>query len=108
MRDRYYVMPFMDAWSNVFAYVGKRTTGSGPGHFMVAGPGWTGTVPEGLQAIRSPTNMTWLIGRIQTNGKQDFPNVHRLQDQITLRPLSRWEKGDPNRGFIRASHPSNV
>jgi hypothetical protein len=107
MGDRYYVMPFMDAWTNVFAYIGKRTTGSGPGHFMVAGPDWTGSVPEGLQAIQSPTYMTWLIGRIQANGKQDFPNVHRLQDQITLTPLSRWEKGDPNPGFIRASEPSN-
>ena len=107
MGGRYYVMPFMDAWTNVFAYVGKRTTGSGPGHFMVAGPDWTGTVPEGLQAIQSPTNMTWLIGRIQANGKQDFPNVHRLQDQLTLTPLSRWEKGDPHPGFIKASDPSN-
>ncbi|MBW2298636.1 MAG: DUF1254 domain-containing protein [Deltaproteobacteria bacterium] len=107
MGDRYYVMPFMDAWTNVFAYIGKRTTGSGPGHYMLAGPGWNGTVPEGLQAIQAPTNMTWLIGRIQTNGKHDFPNVHRLQDQITLTPLSRWKKGQPNPGFAKASDPSD-
>ncbi len=27
--DRYYVMQFVDAWSNNFAYVGTRATGSG-------------------------------------------------------------------------------
>jgi len=107
MGDRYYVMPFMDAWTNVYAYVGKRSTGSGPGHYLVAGPDWAGTNAEGLQAIQSPTNMTWLIGRIQANGKHDFPNVHRLQDQITLTPLSRWKKGQPNPGLAKASDLSN-
>lgn len=107
MGTRYYVMPFMDAWTNVFAYVGTRTTGSGPGHYMVAGPDWNGNPPEGVEKIQSPTSMTWLIGRIQTNGKHDFPNVHRLQDQITLTPLSRWKNGQPNPGFAKAGDPSN-
>ena len=107
MGDRYYVMPFMDAWTNVFAYVGTRTTGRGPGNFMVAGPDWKGAVPEGVKEIQSPTNMTWLIGRIQTNGKQDFPNIHRLQDQITLTPLSRWEMAQPNPGFVEKDDPSD-
>ena len=106
MTGRYYVMPFMDAWTNVFAYVGKRTTGNGPGHYLVAGPGWKGTAPQGLKVVRSPTNMVWLIGRIQTNGKSDFTNVHRLQDQITLTPLHRWQKGEPNPGFTKKHDPS--
>ncbi len=97
---RYYVMPFMDAWTNVFAYVGKRSTGTGPGHYLVAGPGWQGTVPDGIEMIRSPTNMTWLIGRIQANGKSDFPNVHRLQDQITVTPLNRWGQRKANPGIV--------
>ena len=107
MGDRYYVMPFMDAWTNVFAYVGTRTTGSGPGHYMVAGPDWKGNIPDGVEKIQSPTNMTWLIGRIQANGTHDFSNVHRLQDQITLTPLSQWENGDPNLGFAIASNALN-
>ncbi len=96
---RYYVMPFMDAWTNVFASVGKRETGTGPGHYLVAGPDWRGEVPADTKFIRSPTNMTWLIGRIQTNTEKDFKNVYKLQNKITLTPLSRWGSGKANKGY---------
>jgi len=108
MGDRYYVMPFMDAWTNVFAYVGTRSTGNGSGHFLVTGPDWKGTVPEGIKKIQSPTNMTWLIGRIQTNGKKDYVNVHKLQDQLALTPLSRWQAGPPHPAFIKKTSPSQT
>lgn len=97
---RYYVMPFMDAWTNVFDSVGLRTTGSGAGHYIIAGPDWKGEAPPGLKIIRSPTNMSWLIGRIQTNGLDDFPNVHKLQEQFFLTPLSRWADRKANKGYI--------
>jgi len=99
-KDRYYVMPFMDAWTNVFASVGKRTTGTGSGNFLVAGPDWQGEVPSDVQLIRSPTNMTWLIGRIQTNTEKDFASVADLQQKTTLTPLSRWGSGKANQGYI--------
>ncbi len=97
--DRYYVMPLMDAWTNVFASVGTRTTGTDAGHYIIAGPNWQGDVPRGLQLIRSPTNMTWLIGRIQTNTESDFAYVSKLQEQFTLMPLSAWGTGKPNQGY---------
>ena len=100
---RYYVMPFMDAWTNVFASVGKRTTGTGPGHYLLAGPDWRGEVPPNTSLIRAPTNMVWLIGRIQTNTEADFENVFRLQEQFTLTPLSRWGTGKANQSFILRS-----
>lgn len=90
---RYYVMQMLDAWTNVFASPGKRTTGTKRGAFAIVGPDWQGTLPKGVQEIRSPTDMVWLIGRIQTNGKADYGNVHRLQDQFRLVPLSAWRKG---------------
>ena len=96
---RYYVMPFMDAYTNVFASVGKRVTGTQAGHYLVAGPNWQGQVPGGIEMIRSPTNMIWLIGRIQANGKSDFPDVHKLQEQFKLTPLSRWDRREANRSF---------
>jgi len=108
MGDRYYVMPFMDAWTNVFAYVGTRTTGNGPGHYMVVGPGWQGDAPEGVEKIQAPTNMTWLIGRIQTNGKKDYVNVHQLQDQLALTPLNRWQTGSSHPAFIKKTAPSQT
>lgn len=106
MGDRYYVMPFMDAWTNVFAYVGTRTTGNEPGHYMVVGPGWKGNIPEGVGKIQSPTNMTWLIGRIQTNNIKDYANVHQLQKKFALTPLSGWHTGSLNSAFAKKTDPS--
>jgi len=87
---RYYLMPLFDAWTNVFASPGARTTGTGAGSFAVAGPNWDGDLPEAIQLIRAPTNMVWLVGRTQTNGPQDYAFVHSLQAQYTLTPLSQW------------------
>src|SRR5262249_53660990 len=86
-KGRYYVMQLLDAWTNVFAAPGKRTTGTAGRTFALVGPGWRGTLPEGVQRIDTPTNLVWLIGRTQTNGKADIPAVHALQDQYTLTPL---------------------
>jgi hypothetical protein len=97
---RYYVMPFMDAWTNVFAMVGKRTTGTGPGDYLLAGPGWQGKIPANVKIIHSPTNMSWLIGRIQVNGNSDLPNVHKLQERFKLTPLSRWDSRLANPAFM--------
>lgn len=87
---RYYLMPMYDAWSNVFASPGARTTGTGQGHFAIVGPGWTGALHDGLERIDAPTEQVLIIGRIQTNGTADYDFVHSLQDQITLTPLGSW------------------
>ncbi len=91
-RGRYYLMQMLDAWTNVFASPGKRTTGTGKGDFAITGPGWSGTLPAGVKEIKAPTNMVWIIGRTQTNGKADFAAVNALQAQYKLTPLSAWGK----------------
>lgn len=91
--QRYELMPLMDGWTNVFAAPGTRTLGSRGGRFLLAGPGWQGETPEGLQLLRAPTRMVWLIGRTQTNGAADYPVVHQLQDGIRLRTLADWRAG---------------
>lgn len=98
---RYYVMPFMDAWTNVFDSVGQRTTGTQAGHYALTGPDWQGKLPKGVQQIAAPTDMVWLIGRIQTNGLDDIDNVIALQQQFLLTPLNRWVAGGaPNPAFV--------
>jgi hypothetical protein len=86
--ERYEVMPFMDAWTNVYAAPGTRTTDTGGGRFLLVGPTWQGMVPDGHQLLRSPTRLVWLIGRTQTNGVADYARVHRLQDALSLRRLT--------------------
>jgi hypothetical protein len=87
---RYYLMQMLDAWTNVFASPGTRTTGNGKGHFAIVGPGWKGKLPEGVKELRAPTNLVWMIGRTQTNGEKDYPAVRAIQDQYKLTPLSAW------------------
>ena len=44
---RYYVLQFIDAWTNNFAYVGRRATGTGAGSFLIVPPGWPGQPGSG-------------------------------------------------------------
>ena len=92
-KGRYYMMPMMDAYSNVFASPGTRTTGNSGGSYLISGPGWKGHIPAAMKHIQSPTNTVWIIGRTQVNGKEDgVKNVVPLQRQYKLLPLSAWGK----------------
>ena len=84
---RYELMPFMDAWTNVFASPGTRTSGNQGVTYLLAGPEWNGQVPKGMTLLKSPTDMVWLIGRTQTNGTADFATVHELQNRLRL---TKW------------------
>ena len=87
---RYYLLQLLDMWTDSFAGVGKRTTGTGPGDFAVVGPGWRGDLPQGLQRINAPTPFVWVIGRTRTDGPQDYDAVHKVQDGYNMTLLSRW------------------
>jgi hypothetical protein len=90
--DRYYLMPIVDGWTDVFASPGKRTTGTEAGDFAIVGPTWTGTLPAGMKALKSPTNMAIIAGRTQANGSADYPAVNAIQKQYRLTPLSAFGK----------------
>ena len=89
-QGRYYLMPMLDMWTNVFASPGTRTTGTGEGHFAILPPGWSGNLPSSVRPIHAPTPHAWIIGRTQTNEAGDYATVHRQQDGYRLTPLSRW------------------
>ncbi|GAB4586287.1 DUF1254 domain-containing protein [Nocardia sp. IFM 10818] len=92
--DRYFMIPLYDAWTNVFAVPGTRTTGPGTAHeYLLVPPHWTGQVPSGLELLRAPTRLMSLIARTQVNGETDLPAVHAVQDRIRITPLSGY--GDP-------------
>ena len=92
-KDRYYVFSVMNMWTDVFASVGTRTTGTGAGNFLFAGPDWKGTTPPGIkQVFRSSTRYAWMLGQTQANGPSDFAFVRAIGDQYQLTPLSAWGK----------------
>lgn len=87
---RYYAFEFLDPYTNVFAYVGTRTTGNRAGTFLIAGPGFRGATPRGMRRIRSPFDRAWMLGRTLVYGAADLPAVHRVQDGYRLLPLSEY------------------
>jgi hypothetical protein len=92
--DRYYLMPMLSGWTNVFADPGKRTTGTDAADFAITGPGWTGTLPPGIKAeYKSPTAIIWVLGRTYSTGTlADYAAVNAIQSQYKLTPLSAWGK----------------
>ena len=89
---RYYLLPMLDMWTDVFASPGWRTTGTQAGNFLVTPPGWSGTVPAGMTRISAPTPYVWIIGRTRTDGPQDYDAVHKIQAGYKVTALSEIGK----------------
>ena len=93
MGDRYYMVPMLDGWTNVFKSPGTRTTGEKPQKYAITGPGWSGTLPQGVTEIKAPTGLVWIMGRIYCTGTpEDYAKVHALQDKFSVIPLSNYGK----------------
>jgi hypothetical protein len=91
MAGRYYAVQFTDPWGTVFAYVGRRTTGTQAGDYLISGPGWHGTVPAGItKHIAAPNNTVLLIGRTLVYSDRDLATAYGLAKQIQVTTLSQW------------------
>jgi hypothetical protein len=89
MAGRYYSVQFTDPSDGTnFAYVGTRTTGTEAGDYLVSGPGWKGTVSQGMTQIASPNHSVLVIGRVFVESDSDLPTAYGLAKQIQLTPLS--------------------
>lgn len=106
MQGRYHLLPMLDAWTNVFAAPGSRTTSDNGGDYAIVGPDFTGSLPAGLTRLDAPTRTVWMIGRILATGSEDYAVVNALQRQMSVTPLSRW-RGD-NAGAAAAAESNCV
>jgi hypothetical protein len=89
---RYYLLPMLDMWTDIFASPVKRTSGTGPQTYAITGPGWQGRLPTDVTEIKAPTAEGWMIGRTQTNGKKDYDAVHQFQAGLKVVPVNAWGK----------------
>jgi hypothetical protein len=99
---RYYLLPMLDMWTDVFASPGWRTTGTQAGNFLIAPLGWRPDLrdrfieefrlPNNTQRIDAPTPYVWIIGRTKTDGPPDYEAVHKIQAGYKVTPLTEWGK----------------
>jgi len=89
--DRYFFVTLLDAWTDVFASLGTRTTGSEARAFVLVGPRWSGIVPDGLELLHAPTSFGWIIGRTRTT-VETYVEVNAFQDALCVVPLDRWRR----------------
>jgi hypothetical protein len=90
-RGRYYLLPLLSGWTEVFEVPGTHTTGNGPQQYVISGPGWSGSIPEGFTELRSPTALVWMLGRLYCTGtSEDYEATHAMQDGMVLVPLSEY------------------
>ncbi|WP_088068965.1 DUF1254 domain-containing protein [Gottfriedia luciferensis] len=85
--DRYYSIQLVDAWDNTFNYIGRRTTGTKEGHFVIVPPNWKGTLPEGVTKIQAPTDHVWALGRILVRNDNDLTEAVKLEKKFTITKL---------------------
>lgn len=97
---RYFLLPMLDMWTDVFASPGWRTTGTAAANYLITPPGWVlkdgwrdqYKLPEGTSRIEAPTPYVWIIGRTKTDGPADYDAVHKVQAGYKVVPLSQWGK----------------
>ncbi|MFI5156146.1 MAG: DUF1254 domain-containing protein [Chitinophagales bacterium] len=112
---RYYLLPMLDAYTNVFQSPGKRTGVTTGGNYLITGPKWSGTVPDNMKQIKSPTDMVWMIGRFEVlNAADGAKIVVPLEKKLALTPLSAFgkpytaPKGTPDASLSKADPNDQV
>ena len=94
MGSRYWTFEFIDPWTNVIGYIGKRVSGARGGTWAIT---WKGApkrhLPRGVRTFASPYRRVWVVGRTLVNGPSDLKAAQRAQSRYLLRPLSRYLTG---------------
>jgi len=90
---RYYMIEICDMYSTAFAYPAGGASGYKGGKFALVGPGWKGTLPDGVTRIDCPTRWVELQPRVNVKSEADLPAAKKVIQAITLQPLSQYTGG---------------
>ncbi len=104
-RGRYYVIQLLDAYSNTFSYIGRRTTGTRPGSYAIVPRGYTGALPDGVRRIESPTGLVWVLGRTLVRGAADLPAATRVMSGYRVTGLASWAAGERQAPLLLPAFP---
>ena len=92
-KDRYYSIQMVDVYANNFAYLGRRTTGTKPQRFLIAGPEWQGQTPEGMALVRCPSRYVFCFLRTLIDDEADVAIANAFHRDLTVSPLSTYPQG---------------
>ena len=89
--DRYYSLQIVDLYTHNVDYLGTRKDGNDGGDFLLAGPDWNGSKPDGISRIvRIPTYLAFSQFRTQMFNPADLENVKAIQSGYNAQPLSAY------------------
>ena len=86
----YYMVEVCDMWTNVFAYPAGAVNGYKGGKFALVGPGWKGTLPDGIQRIDSPTRWVLIQPRVHLKNQGDLATSRAVLNGITTQGLAQF------------------
>ncbi len=95
MGDRYWTFEFLEPYTNVLGYIGKRLNGSGDGTWAIE---WSGAkskqpLPKGVKLFKSSARSLWCIGRTLVGGGKDTVKAKKLMAQYRLGTLADLKAG---------------
>ena len=110
IKHRFWEFELLDPWTNDFYNITSAIGRTGPGswgvtdggNWAVVGPHFKGKLPKGVIRVSSRYNRVWVIGRTFVRNQADLVNVHKIQDEYSITPLSKfgtsWSRRRPRRG----------
>ncbi len=94
--ERYYSFQLIDWYTHNLAYVGTLSTGNDAGTYLIAGPRWDGTAPEGVDdVLQSETDLVFVVVRTQLFGPDDLAPVEEIQAEYEVEALSAFLGTEP-------------
>lgn len=88
--SRFLSLEIMNAWSDCVTVLGTGGDTDGERTYILTGPNFNGTIPDGMTQVRMTTNTGWLLGRTVCFGEDDLPNVYALQSELTSKTLTAY------------------